>query len=121
MGLGKGPTKLEQKVEKFLTTLSSSVTPQYRLNGFFVDFALPKQKLAVLADGCFWHCCPIHFPMAASRSQQHTLAVDKKRDKALKRAGWRILHIWECEIDKPATLEKLKKEVMSNAYPGCGN
>lgn len=117
MGLGKGPTEPERKVTNLLLSLNANAIPQYRINGFFVDSALLKQKLAILVDGCFWHCCPTHFPMAATRSQQHNLVVDKKRDKALKKVGWRVLHIWEHEIDAPATLEHLEKEVMSNAYP----
>lgn len=117
MGLGKGPTKPERHMASILESLGMKAIAQYRCNGFFLDFALPEQKLAILVDGCFWHCCPTHFLMAATPSQQHTLAIDKKRDRILKKAGWRTLHIWECEVNKSATLKCLKKEVMPNAYP----
>jgi very-short-patch-repair endonuclease len=50
--------------------------------------------------------------MAESKSQQHTLTVDKKREKVLKKAGWRIIHIWEHEVDNQATQLRLRKEVM---------
>lgn len=109
MGLGKPPTKLERAVERLLKKVGADFNAQYQQNGFYLDFALPHEKVAILADGCFWHCCPVHYPMARYRSQQHTLTIDKKRDKALKKAGWQVLHILECEVNLPATLERIRE------------
>lgn len=117
MRSAKTQTEPERKIGGLLKSLDVGAIPQYGLNGFVVDFALPEQKLAVLVDGCYWHCCPIHFPIAETKSQQHNVGVDKRRETALKKAGWRVIHIWEHEVDNPATLERLRKEVMPNAYP----
>lgn len=65
------------------------------------DFVFPRQKLAVFVDGCFWHACPLH----ATRPRQNgafwrkKLTANRERDRrvnrALRRAGWRVLRIWE--------------------------
>lgn len=107
--LYKRPTAPERKVQNLLNYLNILAIPQYPFNGFHLDFALPEEKLAILVDGCYWHCCPIHFPMATTKTQQHNLTVDKKRERILKRAGWRTLHIWEHEVSEPAALEHLRK------------
>lgn len=74
--------------------------------GTSVDFVLPRHRLAVYVDGCFWHGCPWHGPsefrgpnaalwrskMAENRSR------DERNNVALGIAGWRVLRVWECEI-----------------------
>ncbi|MBK9137468.1 MAG: very short patch repair endonuclease [Verrucomicrobia bacterium] len=70
------------------------------------DFVFPKRRLAVFVDGCFWHGCPRH----ATKPRQHAafwrkkLAANKARDRkvnrALRAAGWRVLRIWEHELSQ---------------------
>lgn len=107
----KHPSGPELKVAEMLRGLGVDMIPQKRIGGFRVDFAVQATKIAVLVDGCYWHCCPNHFPLAMSQSQQHTLLVDGKRDKALKKAGWRVLHIWEHEIEEATIAVRIRKEV----------
>ena len=68
------------------------------------DFVFPKLRLAVFVDGCFWHACPHH----ATQPRNHAvfwrkkLAANRARDRrvnrALRAAGWRVLRIWEHEL-----------------------
>ena len=68
------------------------------------DFVFPKRRLAVFVDGCFWHACPRH----ATQPRNHAafwrkkLAANRARDRrvnrALRAAGWRVLRIWEHEL-----------------------
>jgi DNA mismatch endonuclease (patch repair protein) len=85
------------------------------------DFVFPKFKLAVFVDGCFWHGCPKHATWPAHRAAwwRRKIEGNKTRDRlvnrALRRAGWRILRIWECELRFPEScirriLEKLRVE-----------
>lgn len=80
------------------------------------DIVLPKYQTAIFVHGCFWHRhdCP-----RASIPQSHMdFWLDKfeknvTRDKAniscLKKAGWKVLIIWECALRGP---NKLAKDIL---------
>jgi DNA mismatch endonuclease (patch repair protein) len=65
------------------------------------DFVFPKLKLAVFVDGCFWHGCPKHAtqPKGNRAFWKKKFASNKARDilvtRALRRANWRVLRVWE--------------------------
>jgi DNA mismatch endonuclease (patch repair protein) len=71
------------------------------------DFIFPKARVAVFVDGCFWHGCPKHAtkPKNNRAFWQRKLASNKKRDllvtRTLRKAGWRVIRIWECSLNKP--------------------
>ena len=80
------------------------------------DFVFPKIKVAVFVDGCFWHGCPRHAtrPKNNRAFWDKKLAGNKARDvlvtKTLRRAGWRVIRIWECGIrDRVPKAIRLKK------------
>jgi DNA mismatch endonuclease (patch repair protein) len=70
------------------------------------DFAFPKKKLAVFVDGCFWHrhprCRFAYTPKSRREFWLPKFASNVARDKlvmrTLKRSGWRIVRIWECQL-----------------------
>ncbi|MFI7694225.1 very short patch repair endonuclease [Nonomuraea sp. NPDC049655] len=72
------------------------------------DFVLPRWRLAVFVDGCFWHGCPVHSPERFKGPNadrwEHKLATNRARDtrnnNLLAEAGWRVLRVWECEVRK---------------------
>ena len=70
------------------------------------DFVFPKLKLAVFVDGCFWHGCPKHATRPKNNRSfwDKKLASNKVRDllvtKTLKRANWRVIRIWECNLTR---------------------
>jgi DNA mismatch endonuclease (patch repair protein) len=70
------------------------------------DFAFRKHRLTIFVDGCFWHGCPKHArqPKSNRAFWKRKLSVNMKRDKlvnfTLRRAGWRIIRIWECALQK---------------------
>jgi DNA mismatch endonuclease, patch repair protein len=70
------------------------------------DFVFPKLKLAIFVDGCFWHGCLKHAtkPKNNRAFWRRKLAANKRRDvlvtHTLRRAGWRVLRIWECDLAK---------------------
>jgi DNA mismatch endonuclease, patch repair protein len=77
------------------------------------DIVLPKYKTVVFVHGCFWHrhrgCKRASTP--TSRQEywlpkfQRTIVRDKSIQKQLRKTGWRVIIIWECELKQP---EKLK-------------
>ena len=70
------------------------------------DFVFTKQRTAIFVDGCFWHGCPRHatWPRNNRAFWRRKLSANKTRDRlvnrTLRRAGWRVLRIWECSLQK---------------------
>src|SRR5258708_7940334 len=68
------------------------------------DFIFRKVRVAVFVDGCFWHGCPKHTtkPRNNAAFWRRKFASNQTRDRlvtrALQRAGWRVLRIWEHEL-----------------------
>ena len=82
------------------------------------DFVFPKLKLAVFVDGCFWHGCPIHAtqPKNNAKFWRTKIARNQARDRlvtrTLRRAGWRVLRIWEHELtrkNQPRLLSRFRR------------
>jgi DNA mismatch endonuclease, patch repair protein len=105
-------TKPEMLVRKFLHANGF----RYRLHVKDLpgkpDIVLPKYKTVVFVHGCFWHGhehCK-YFKVPKTRTDwwlnkiNGNIANDVKSAKALKKLGWRVITIWECQL-KPAMLE----------------
>lgn len=81
-------------------------SPKSEIRRFRVrpDFVFPGRKLALFVDGCFWHGCPRHGTWPASRAAwwRRKILGNRQRDarvnRALRRAGWRVVRIWEHEL-----------------------
>jgi len=69
-----------------------------------LDFVFRRERLALFVDGCFWHGCPRHAtkPKNNRAFWHRKLSANKSRDRlvnqTLRRAGWRVLRIWEHEL-----------------------
>ncbi len=69
-----------------------------------VDIAFTRLRVAVFVDGCFWHQCPKHSqtPKANRNYWEPKLARNVERDlvttKRLKRAGWKVIRVWEHDV-----------------------
>ncbi|HLP08272.1 MAG TPA: hypothetical protein VK178_08900 [Opitutaceae bacterium] len=65
------------------------------------DFVFRKERLVVFVDGCFWHGCPAHYTRPQARrafwdaKTAANRARDRRIDRALRAADWRVLHVWE--------------------------
>lgn len=82
------------------------------------DFVFRRERVAVFVDGCFWHGCPRHAtrPMGNRKFWDAKFARNKERDlkvtRALRRAGWTVVRIWECALGKKrqaATMTRLMR------------
>jgi DNA mismatch endonuclease, patch repair protein len=68
------------------------------------DFVFCKQRLAVFVDGCFWHRCPKCYRRPSSNQAfwDEKVRRNRKRDllvtRELRKAGWRVLRIWEHQL-----------------------
>ncbi|MFA5892579.1 MAG: DNA mismatch endonuclease Vsr [Candidatus Margulisiibacteriota bacterium] len=68
------------------------------------DFVFPEKRVAVFADGCFWHGhnCRNTKPKVNRSFWRNKIARNIARDGTvssfLRRRGWRIFRIRECNI-----------------------
>ena len=71
------------------------------------DFAFPKSRVALFIDGCFWHGCPrcYHAPQSSKafwRAKiQRNMRRDLKVSRGLRRRGWKVLRVRECQLKTP--------------------
>lgn len=65
------------------------------------DVALPRLKIAIFIDGCFWHGCPEHatWPKQNAEFWRQKIEANRRRDadtnSRLFDAGWTVLRFWE--------------------------
>jgi len=89
------------------------------------DLAWVGRKLAIFVHGCFWHghdCAEgIRKPQSNRDYWIPKIARNKQRDDentaALNAAGWDVLVIWECEINRSTNLPvKLQRFLSSGTH-----
>jgi len=84
------------------------------------DFVFLKPKVAVFADGCFWHGHNCRNVSPATNKEYWKKKIDrnKKRDKEvtrrLRNRGWKVFRIWECEIKKENIPSELVQAVKTS-------
>ncbi|HEX5933568.1 MAG TPA: very short patch repair endonuclease [Pseudorhizobium sp.] len=84
------------------------------------DFANRKRKWAIFVNGCFWHhhtsCKRGTTPKSNVDFWQSKFSVNRSRDaaaiKSLRRRGYKVILIWECETLSGVVLaEKLQRSL----------
>ncbi|MCP1863703.1 DNA mismatch endonuclease (patch repair protein) [Bradyrhizobium japonicum] len=69
------------------------------------DFVLRATKVAIFVDGDFWHGW--RFPVWRLKLSEHwerkiegNMRRDARNFRALRRAGWKVIRIWEHQVEK---------------------
>lgn len=83
------------------------------------DLVFPKHSTVVFVHGCFWHrhsrCRFATLPASNRLWWKEKLAKNRVRDgrkqRALRREGWTVIVVWECELRDPRTLPRLARSV----------
>jgi len=84
------------------------------------DIVLPKYKTVIFVHGCFWHghrgCKRSNIPKSNQEywipKINRNIERDQKNSAILRRVGWKVMKIWECECKHP---EKITKKIKSSA------
>ncbi len=107
-------TKPEIQIRKLLHSMGY----RYRLHVKELpgkpDIVLPKYKVVIQINGCFWHkheCHLFKWPSTRTEFWKNKLNKNAENDRknifSLQYQGWRILTIWECAL-------KGKKKIQIN-------
>jgi DNA mismatch endonuclease (patch repair protein) len=81
------------------------------------DIVFRAKRRVVQIHGCYWHGHSCKYGLAQSKSNQDfwksKLLANKRRDvrnaRLLRRNGWKLLTIWECEIKKSSWQGRARK------------
>jgi len=119
---GRGNKSTEEKLARLFRQAGIKGWRQHlRLPGT-PDFVFPKQRLIVFVDGCFWHGCPRHATLPATRRAfwlkkfTDNKTRDRRVNRELRRRGWRVLRIWEHEFKNPQScLRRIRSSIARNS------
>jgi len=78
------------------------------------DLVFPSRKMIVFVHGCFWHGHRCKYGLAQPKTNvgfwKDKISTNATRDRrhvrVLRRHGWKVKMIWECEIKKNSWIEK---------------
>ncbi|MBN2256944.1 MAG: DNA mismatch endonuclease Vsr [Anaerolineaceae bacterium] len=86
------------------------------------DLVLTRHKKIVFVNGCYWHMHKCKYgrvkPATNADFWENKRLENVKRDKrnisALKKAGWKVLIVWECWTKNPELLTKRINKFLIN-------
>lgn len=86
-------------------------------NKFCVDAFVSSANAIVQFDGDYWHGHPTRFP-APNKMQQKNIKRDSSQDKYLTKCGYKIIRIWESDIENDRDGVKTRlQELISGILP----
>lgn len=114
-GVRQWDTSAERLVQKMLRQLGHAFRTKNRDLPGSPDAANRSRHWAVFVHGCFWHrhtgCPRTTTPKRNRPFWVEKFETNRKRDArvlaALRRKGFRVVVVWECEVEKrPERVEK---------------
>jgi DNA mismatch endonuclease (patch repair protein) len=90
------------------------------------DIVFRTRRVAIFVHGCFWHrhdCGLAYIPKTRAEFWQSkfegNVTRDRRTEHELEAAGWRVVIVWECELDDLASLARsFSKELGPPGAPG---
>ena len=83
------------------------------------DIVLPKYKTVIEVRGCFWHrhpgCRQATTPSTNidfwQEKFKRNVDRDRNTEKRLNELGWKLIVVWECELQNDGFLETLPDKI----------
>lgn len=77
------------------------------------DLVFTKHGICIFVHGCFWHRHPNCMRASRPKTNQpfwdekfeSNVARDRKKAKTLRKLGWTVVTLWECETEDERRLE----------------
>jgi len=82
------------------------------------DWLNKSRRVAVYIHGCFWHGCLLHSSLPKSNPDYWRAKIEKNRQRdktaqaGLEGKGWKVVVLWEHDLQK-------RLLSISNKKPGC--
>ena len=81
------------------------------------ELVFPVRAKAVFVHGCFWHghdCAqgrrrPSTNVAFWDEKARSNLERDRRKQRALEAAGWRVMVVWECEVKAGTWISRLRR------------
>jgi DNA mismatch endonuclease, patch repair protein len=85
------------------------------------DIVLPKYKTVIFTHGCFWHgherCKASKLPESRRDFWENKIKDNILRDKRnvvrLEGMGWKVIVLWQCEVDNETKRRKQLAKLIS--------
>ena len=79
------------------------------------DIVLPKYRTVIFVHGCFWHqhsgCRFSNVPKSRqdywTEKLEGNVRRDRRHQRSLRKQGWKVFIVWECQTKNPVKLQRL--------------
>lgn len=113
--VGRTNTSVEMAVRRELFARGYRYQVNVRSLPGSPDLLFARRRVAIFVNGCFWHqhqgCRLATIPKTRTEFWQNKFEDNRRRDRrnrrALEQAGWRVIDVWQCEIETGEFLNPL--------------
>ena len=114
-------TSIEVKVRKYLFSKGFRFRKNDKRLPGKPNVVLPKYHTVIFVHGCFWHRHPGCKDAATPKTRtefwldkfEKNITNDRIHREALEAAGWKVITLWECDINKRSdeTMDRVVREL----------
>lgn len=84
------------------------------------ELVLPRRRSVILLRGCFWHGHGCALDRSAARfhagSWAEKIETNQAHDAddraALRKAGWQVETVWECQVEQRSAIDRLAARLL---------
>jgi hypothetical protein len=111
-GIFRRKTSIYKKVESFLLEIFDQLIekplPEHPLEVYSLDFGFPNLKIDLEVNGKYFHVDKRFYPNGPiNEMQRKNFQRDKAKKTYLKNKGWKLIEVWETEINNGEFKEEL--------------
>jgi DNA mismatch endonuclease (patch repair protein) len=110
----------DTRPELFLRRMLHKFGYRYRLHQRELpgrpDIVFRGRRTVIFVHGCFWHrhgCSRAYVPKSRRafwrKKFERNVQRDQENQSRLAAEGWRVLVVWECELDSPKLEARLRR------------
>ncbi|MDH5439236.1 MAG: very short patch repair endonuclease [Candidatus Bathyarchaeota archaeon] len=119
------PTKIEDAVRDWLREEGIEHEMYPKVEGRpDVELTLGDgSKFYLFVDGCFWHCCPLHYRRPKSRQEYwvpHVEDSNARREERRRKLPYSWTRIWEHDVRKGDFKRMIMDVLITASYPENG-